>query len=357
MSTSSATDLSKSETSEKSSDSTEGPVTLRDALAEAFQESQAAEPTDGEPTGDPQPDDDAELTASTDEADEPESSEGQPQDDDESVIQAPEHWSDEAKAVFQELPRKAQDVWLKREREYDQGIQQKAEQLKPIEEAFAPIDDLLKARGADRATAIRAWAAAQQMLDSDPVNGLQTLIRNYGPDVEAKLREALGQTPDDDDESFSDPQITRMKQQLEKQKRETDSVSQQYQQLQQQQAQQQVIDFRDAKDEAGKPLHPYFEQAMPHMQALLNSGQSDSLQDAYEKSIWLLPEYREQFTKEQQEAAAKAEKQRRAKAAEKAKKASTSVNGKASVPPPPPGKATLRDDLIDAYKRSQQGEL
>jgi len=351
-------------TSTESPTKDQGPSSLHEALKQSFDEyesraSESAEPvsTEPEPTDiDAQPATDADL-----EAHDAEPSEGDPQGSDDEVIQAPEHWSAEDRETFTTLPSAAQQYLLKREKQYEQGIQQKAEELKPIQEAFGPYRDILKMRGVDEATAVRTWVSAQKLLDTDPVDGLQTLIRQYGPDVQEALMAAFGNrepaASSGNELVYVDPEVRKLRDELKDLKQRNTQTQSQYQQLRTQEALEQVKQFREATGDDGKPLHPYFDKVKDDMRALLNAGVAPDLQTAYDKAVWSLPEYRDDFAAQQRKEAERAEAKRREEAAAKAKKTAKAVNGKGSVPPPPQKANTLRDDLRDAWKQSINGEL
>jgi regulator of replication initiation timing len=342
----------------------EGPSSLREALVEEFKKA-AAEPeesaedivTDDIPTDNE--DDAAALETSEQYEAEDESTEEESLDD-ESVIQAPEHWSDEYKEAFQELPRAAQDAWLKREKEYEQGISKKSEELKTIEEAFKPYDQMLQMRGMDRATAIRTWIAAQSALDTNPVEGLKMLIQTMGPEVQAALAAEYGLTGDgvgDDGLEIETAETRALKKQLEDQKRQNQQLSMQQQTLAQRQALAEVQQFKDEKDADGNLLRPHFDLVRDHMTALFKSGYCNDLQTAYDKAVWSLPEYRQEITEKEREAARKEEEAKRRKAAANAKKKAGNVKGSGSKPPPQSAPKTLRDDLLENYRASLRGEL
>lgn len=338
-----------------------GPQSLREALQESFNELRAVETTEPEST-DAEP---TELDAhpSTDEVQEAEyevPSEAEAQGDDDEVIHAPEHWSAEDRETFEGLPSAAQQYLLKREKQYEQGIQQKAEELKPLKEAFGPYRDILKMRGVDEATAVRTWVAAQQMLDTDPVNGFRTLIQQFTPDVQRAITAQFGVTESADsegDDYGSDPEVQKLRNELSQLKRQNSQQNTQYQQLRQQEALEQVRQFREAVGEDGKPLHPHFDEVSDEMRAYLSAGVVPDLKAAYERAVWSLPAYREEFAAKQRQDAEREAARRREEAAKKAKKTAKAVNGKGSVPPPAPKQRTLRDELAEAYKQSVRGEL
>jgi hypothetical protein len=338
----------------------EGPQSLREALNEAYTELsvvESAEPesTESEPTDiDAQPATDAEQ-----EAPDAEPSEAQAQGDDEEVIRAPEHWSAEDRETFTSLPSAAQQYLLKREKQYEQGIQQKAEELKPIQEAFGQYRDILRMRGIDEPTAIRTWVAAQSALDTDPVNGLKMLIQQFTPDVQDALRAEFGnrESAATDYDDYESPEVKRLREERDRLKLQNSQETLRHQQLRQQEALEQVRQFRESTDESGKPLYPHFDKVVDDMRALLSTGVAPDLKTAYDKAVWSLPEYRDEFAAKQRQDAEREAARRREEAANKAKKTAKAVNGRGSVPPPPPKQKTLRDELLAAWDQSVKGEL
>lgn len=337
----------------------EGPQSLREALEQSFNESSAAESPEPESTDSVPTDDDAQpATDAAAEAEITPPSEDDSQGDVDAVIQAPEHWPAEDRETFETLPSAARDYLLKREKQYEQGIQQKAEELKPIQEAFGPYRDILKMRGVDEATAIRTWSAAQQMLDTDPINGFKMLIQQFTPDVQSALMAEFGaRDPADNEDTYVDPEVRKLREERDTLRRQNAQSNTQHQQLRQQEALEQVRQFREEADADGKPLHPHFDQVQNDMRALLAAGTVPDLQAAYEKAVWALPEYRDEIATQQRKEVEREEAKRRESAAAKAKKTAKAVHGKNSVPPPPPKVATLRDDLRETWNQSVQGEL
>lgn len=353
-------------TSSESSTPKEGPASLREALSQSFEDfdkdeaSKAAAVNDGDPTDDSQlvTDDDPEAAAAAPSEDDADDSSDDSQGDDDTVIQAPEHWSAEDQAAFNGMPREAQEYVLRREKQYEQGIQSKSEELKPLREAFGPYRDILKMRGVDEATAIRTWVAAQSALDTDPVNGLKMLISQFAPEVQSAVLAEFGRqasASDDDSDNFDTTEINKLRRELNQTKQYSQQLKTEHEVARQQEALKQVQDFREAKDDAGNLLHPFFEDAQGAMRGLLLSGEASTLEDAYEKAVWSVPGYREHVAKQQEASIKDAERRKREEAAARAKKTAKAVNGKGNVPPKPPKKGTLRDDLASAWDESVRG--
>jgi hypothetical protein len=339
----------------------EGPATLRDALLESFDENTGDTDDTIEAKAEVEPED-TELEASESVEAEPESSEDESTEesqDEAEVILAPEHWSDEDKAVFTELPSTAQDYLLKREKQYEQGIQKKAEEIKPIMEAFKPYEAMLSLRGIDKSAAIRTWAQAQAVLDQDPALGIEMLIQSYGDQVKQQLLTKLGIPSESNglDQEYFNPEVQKLQDEINQLKRQNQQSAMTFQTQQQQAAIDEINDFRSQQNEDGSAKYPHFDQVGNMMRALLTSGAASDLPSAYEQAVWSVPEFRDEHLAKQKAETEKAEAQKREKAAKKAKTVAKSVSGKGTKPAEKPKKATLRDDIGDAWDQSVKGEL
>ena len=346
--------MSESISTEENSTPEEGPASLREALTEAFNESvgeSTPEPdvTDIEPTVDEPQVNTSESQEAEDEPSE-DLSQGEPE-----VIPAPQHWSDADREMFDSIPVETQQYLLKREEQYEQGIQSKSEELNPLLEAFGSYDQMLALRGVDKPTAIRTWAAAQAALDQDPLNGIKMLIETYGGEVEQQLRSHYGLGTEADD-VYADPEVTKLRADLAEQKRQQSLSQMHYAQQRNAEAGETVRLFKEQKNDDGELTYPHFDEAQTMMRVLLQSGTAPDLETAYKEAIWSVPEYREAYAKDVQSRTDKEQSNKRTIAAAKAKKTATAVRGNGSKPPPQQLKATLRDDLKSVWDDSLTGD-
>jgi len=232
-------------------------------------------------------------------------------------IRPPAAWSASAKAMFQTLDPVVQAEVVKRERDMDKGLQERATQLKryePVESVLAPIRDRLALAGTDDATYLRSLVAADEMLRTNPQDALRQIAQMYGIPFGAQAQGQPQAQPDP--ASFSGLNIQTHVQQAVAQ-----AVQQQTEQAQRAQTLSQIEAF------ANDPNNLYFENVRPIMSGLLQSGKATDLATAYEQAIWADPEIRPILLREQ----AKAEEAKRTEAiklkAAQAKNASGSVAG------------------------------
>ena len=167
----------------------------------------------------------------------------------------------------------------------------------------------------------------------------------------------FGHVEPSDDKGYSDPEVERLRRELNSLKGQNRQIETQYQTERQRQAYEQVQQFRDEQDADGNPAHPFFDDVQDKMRGLLMSGAAQDLQEAYEQAVWTNPKYRESFAEQQRKEAQREEAKRREEAAKRAKKTATSVKGKSSVPPPPKQNRTMLDDMLEAWDQSVKGEL
>jgi hypothetical protein len=210
------------------------------------------------------------------------------------AIEAPRSLPDDVKKAWPTLPRAIQEVWSKREGEAHDKITADGEKIKALssfEEALAPFQARLQQVQAPPAEYVRRLAQADQMLASNPVQGIQEVARLYGID----LRQAVTGQPDPSSALHS--KIHELETRLSEREKADE-------QARLNDANQRIENFR--KD------RPHFDEAMDMMEKLIRSGAAKDLPDAYDMAINAHPEIR---AKRDAEAKAEAEK----KAAEEAK--------------------------------------
>jgi hypothetical protein len=218
------------------------------------------------------------------------------------AIDAPQSLPDDVKKVWSTLPPEVQQVWAKRESEATQKITTDGQRIKALssfEEALAPFQARLQQVQAPPAEYVRRLAAADQMLASNPLQGIQEVARLYGID----LRQAVTGQPDPSSALHS--KIHELETRL-SEREQAD------QQARLNAANQQIEQFK--KD------RPYFDEATDMMDKLIRSGAAKGLEDAYDMAINAHPEIRaKRDTEAKAEAEKKAAEEAKAKAARDAK--------------------------------------
>ena len=326
--------------------------------AEAETETETAETDDAE-TEDALPEADQEEQNETDvENEENEQiSETEEEEPPELVaITPPQHWPEDFKTDFNDLPVKAQHMFMGRYKQMEAdhtkktqaiaGFRKKAE---AFEEIMQPHRGDFERAGMDDVAAVRQLLAAHQFLKSDPQNAINWLANQYGVDMTA-----VGNDPAGEDE-FSDPQVKALQQQV---AQLTGYIQNQQtqQQSQTQQSMQSMIDqFATETDANGNPAHPHFEKVRGVMGTLISNNNAADLKQAYEMAVYADPELRQ--AEIDRVAASKTQASVKTEAVKKAKKAQRSkVRGSATPAAPAlPANASIRDTINASIRQLENG--
>lgn len=251
-------------------------------------------------------------------------------------IEPPSRWSAEDKAEFATLSPEAQKLVLKRESDVEKHLTQKSQEFAEKTKSIEPLEQIL-------ATREQAWAM-NGMTKVQAVNQLLAISDYASANPEAFIREFakgrgidLTQAVTNEGETYVDPQIAAIQQELQ-------ATRQQIQQRDQQQNEAIINSF---KAEAG---HEHFDDVRLHMAALLQAGKAKDMNDAYDQAVWANPETRGKLLAAQQSAAETKRLEEAKEAAAKAKKAAgTRVNGSSSVPVLAAQGQTFKETMSMAY--------
>lgn len=298
-------------------------------LATIFDESvkeDQTEPEHEEPTEtSEETEETAEATEDEGEATEPTEDEDGSEEDGETAegVEPPDSWSQEAKEAFKEAAPAIQEQIAKREKEFKVGLQKNAEDAKfgkQIEQIVSPYRAMIQAEGGDVPSAI------QDLLNTAYV------LRNAGPEQKKQLFTGLArqfgvdlsefQSNNEPDEEFVDPEVKKLRAELNQLKQQNEYQVQSQRQAQVQELQAQIQAF------ASDPKNEHFEKVKHVMSGLLQSGAAKTLQDAYDQAVWADPDIRTKLSKKKSsEAELKKRKDQKAKSEQKKKAAGTQVKG------------------------------
>lgn len=262
-----------------------------------------------------------------------------------SAFRAPQSWSASAKAKFGELSPEIQQEVIKRERDFDKGLQQNAGLAnfgRSLAEVISPYQAMLAAEGASPVEVVSDLMRTAYLLRTAPPQQKLQLFRQVAQQFGVDLN-GLTTT----EEPYVDPHIAALQQ---RQQQLEQYLQQQHLQAQQQSQQAQAQETTRLSSEieqfANDPAHVYFEEVRADMAALLKAGRARDLADAYEMAIWARPDIRSSLMQEQ-EAKRKAEAARRAKdAAAAAVSVRGAPHGGSGLPGP---KNSLRAELEAAF--------
>lgn len=279
---------------------------------------------------------DADEPEAAESVEESESEEDQTESERDPTLVAPSSWSKSSKSLYDKLPDDVKREVHKREADFHAGYQQlkpKADFADRVAVAIQPYQQTLQQlqqQGIDAPTAINKLLQADHILrysePSKKAEYLAELAVQYGVDIRAL---SSLQAPD--------PNVIAMKQQLEAvhMQRQQEMIAQQAQQ--QQGLMQQIQEF------AADPKNEHFALVRDEMAILLDQGKAATLQEAYDKAVWMRPDIRQTLL-DRRETEAK-RKALEATQRKRAKTASVSVKGSQAGKPGKPASDDIRGIL------------
>ena len=213
-------------------------------------------------------------------------------------IKAPSSWKPAAQEAYVKAERgealTPEEVRIltneanRRESDFHRGVEEfktHAQKAKAYEAAIAPYSQNLQAMGVDAPTAISALLKADHTLRySDPATKhqyFQQLAREYGIDL-GQVQAAPQQ----------DPQTQYLMQQLNELRQNQQQWHNSIQQQEQTRANEQLAQFEQAGN-------AHFDAVRGDMADLLETGKAKTLQDAYDKAVWMNPDIRQSLIEQQ----------------------------------------------------------
>ncbi len=205
-----------------------------------------------------------------------------------SAATPPSFLSAEAKAEWAKTPAAVQAAFLKRDADANEGGRQWSEQKQHIEQAIAPLHELSQQNGIPWQEGLNRLLTVENSL-RNPATApqmVQQLAHAYGVDLAALVNGSPQPQRPNTAPQFDPSVIPQIVEQ---------TVSQRLAAWQQDQALNgEITGFASAKTPDGQIAHPHFNAVRPTMGLLLQNGQATTMQEAYDKAIWLTPETRPQ---------------------------------------------------------------
>jgi len=217
-----------------------------------------------------------------------------------------EHWSQEDKQQFSELPERAQEFLVRRDKQFQAYWTRKLQDVADIKRALEPARAEMEQFGVSEGDAVRRLVGAHKMLQNNPNEGIRYIAETYGID--------LGNldAPRSEDSAVM---------------REVASIRQQLAESERQRYQRNVMEW-DVKIEEFKKDHEFYSALEPDMMRIADvyahRGEPiPSLDTLYEQAAWANPTVRARLLSKDEEKRL-AEQKARARKAKKA--ASTKVH-------------------------------
>lgn len=331
-------------------------ISLTDTLTELWDKAESEAPRDGSgkfTSSEPPAEEAAEPEGeSTDSAPEEETTQEQGEAP---AIEAPSHWSEADKALFEKAPDELKSWMLDRhkamEADYTRKTQEVAEDRKVAQEfkqTIQPYEAIMRSEGATPIQAVTELLNMAYVLRvGTPQQKLQLITntaRQFGVDLSQSTAEP----------EYRDPQIAALEADVDGLKTKLTSQEMKAAQERAVQIQTQVESFKSETTPEGSPKYPHFEKLRGTMGDLIRisgqKGQALSIAEAYEQAAWADKDIRQEILSAQQKAAEKkseAERKAKAEAAKKAK--GLGVKGAA----PTTGKPkSIADELSEGWDRA-----
>lgn len=262
-------------------------------------------------------------------------SEGEPE-----ALEPPARWSKEDKDAFAALDRASQELVLKREKDVESYLTKGSQQIAETRKRFEALEQVLEGRretiareGMNEADYVQQLFSISDYAANNPAEFIQWFAQQRGVDLTQLNAGTQGTTQ-------RDPALLQTQQELASIKQLLNQQTQAQQDAAQRQAQAQIDKFATSGNA------PYFDKVQDAMAKLIESGEAQDLEDAYEQAIWKNKEVRAELMKSEEE---KKMKEAKAKAA-KAKKAAglkLDSSGESSVA----ATGSIDDTLSEVYDR------
>jgi len=225
---------------------------------------------------------------------------------------APTTWRAEAQATWDALPDLVKDEVIKRETDIMKGIEQykgDASIGKVLKNSLTPHMQLFQQHN------INPIKHVEELLSLSA--GLVTGTPEHRRETIAALAQQFGVDLSDYAPAYVDPTVDKLQKEVQSLRQAQQTQFQAAQQARFAEVSAQVTKF------ASDASKPHFADVLDDMTQLVKSGQAATLEDAYEKAIWLNPAVRsKELARLQTEAAEKAAKDK----AEHAKRAATAAS-------------------------------
>ena len=269
---------------EKTVESTDAPVDRKELLAQQFDEVEQA-PAD-------RPRDEAGKYAKAEKA-APKAAEAPGEAEPPVWRRPPASWKKDYHEPWNTVDDKIKEYVWQREEQMRKGVEpllSKAQFADSMQEAMEPFLPTIRGMGLEPAAAVKALMQADYTLRNSPPD--QKLA--YFHQLAAQYGINLGQQGFDaqQQQQMMDPRLFALQNELNNVRGEVLTWKQQQEAMQNQSLLGEINEFAQSAE--------HFEAARPVMISLLQTGQANTLQEAYDKAIWSDPEIRQNLIEAQQ---------------------------------------------------------
>jgi len=229
---------------------------------------------------------------------------------------APPGWSNPMKELFSTLPEEARDYISGREKASHAQLSEQGRvisTLRPVYDTVVKYQHTFEGRGLDPNAAISGLFEAQDLLDRDPMGGIQEIARIYGVDLTG--------TTQPQDQGEQDPGTAALRGEVLSLRNQLSSIANEA--ANERQSRVQTMNDNTLREVAEwSNDKPHFEQVRQQMAGLINAGVASDLDSAYDAACKLDPTIVEKIADDQRAMNKKMETVRAAKAVKEAKRRS-----------------------------------
>ena len=272
-------------------------------------------------------------------------------------LDPPARWTKEEREEFYSLPQKAQEVLLKRNRSAEAEITRKFQEVAArgklydeIDEVLAPHKEVIEVNGHTPASYLKNVLTVGKFANERPEEFIKWFVTErrinpaeiFGQAAQPRAPQPYQQAPAYQQGQQIDPVTGRIINHVGALQKQLEHVAGYIERSQHEQRartdaeiNREIEAFENATDEHGNSRHPFFNDVEKDMIALIQSKQVSTLEDAYERAVWMNPTTRQkqiENTEQKTRQQALREAQEKAKASTKAASSLRSTGGRAAVP-------------------------
>jgi hypothetical protein len=294
----------------------------------------------GSDDGDEEEEEDGSSGGSEEGFEEEEEEEGSEEGEEEELeagdLEPAQHWPDEIKEEFAELPAKSQKFLIKSMKGMQGDYTRKTQGIADLVSSLDPIKEECVQAGVTYADAVRRFVGVHKRLQTDPRNAILYVMQEYGITVDQIFNQggASGAT---------DPETAK---EIASLREEVQASRQMVQDQNSAQLNASLAEFRES--------HEHYDEVEPDMTQIVNGLNASGLpipplQELYDRACWANPTVREKLFEEQKEEKAKEQVTKRKKRIAKSKKAArTARKTSATESRKTQQRMGLREQLADA---------
>ena len=191
---------------------------------------------------------------------------------------APPRFSPDAKAAWKDAPEPVRAEITRAVKELEGGIEQYRQAYEPFRDFHKQLQD----NGQTFQEVFQHYTGIEDLLQRDPVQGLDRICRNLGTDLRTVAAHVMGQ-PADQQASQTSAVIHQLEQKIAGLERQLGGVTQNIETQHRSAAEKEISAF------ASQPGHERFDELADDIAFLVESGRASDLSQAYELAARLNP--------------------------------------------------------------------